>query len=124
MGHLSKYLSTRLCLEPTKFETSEIKPLVSAITNGSSNTNGTTANGSTTKSENEFDFQFYINSTQRHHDTTTSSTANASTSSSYSNDNFTLLPHNMPLEQIMEKYWKLNKPLEMLYIYSPLNKTL
>lgn len=32
-----------------------------------------------------------------------------------SSDNYVLLPGNMTLEQVNEKYWKMNKPLEMYY---------
>ena len=55
-------------------------------------------------------------------DSTTAST-NASTSTTTNglapnnNDlNYQLLPPAMTLEQIIEKYWKLNKPLELFYI--------
>lgn len=34
---------------------------------------------------------------------------------STSGDNFTQLPGNMTLEQVNDRYWKLNKPLEMYY---------
>jgi hypothetical protein len=71
---------------------------------------------------NNIDFNLFVVNDS----TTTSTNASASTTNGGSNSggsvngdiniNYQLLTSNMTLEQIIEKYWKLNKPLELYYI--------
>ena len=81
---MSKYLSTRLCVES---QTSTIGSLNPSQATSSNNTNADNSN----------DFQLFISSNEK--------LANS----------FKQLDQNLPLEQVIDKYWKLNRPVELFY---------
>jgi E3 ubiquitin-protein ligase RNF1/2 len=83
VSHLSKYLSTRLCVE---------------------NSPSPVNNSKQPNSDTQDNFFIYVNP------------INTTTSSSSSNS-YQLLTGTTTLEQIIEKFWKQNKPLELHYNY-------
>ena len=85
VNHLSKYLWTRLCVEPPA---NGSIAAVSAAT-----TSATLPTGSST----ENDFQIFI-------------CLNDKLPNVYQ-----MLNHNTSLEQIVDKHWKLNRPIELFY---------
>jgi hypothetical protein len=52
------------------------------------------------------DFQLYISSNEK------------------SKNSFQHLNQNLPLESVIEKYWKLNRPVELFYVYKSGNSTI
>lgn len=88
INHLSKYLWTRLCVEPPQSSSSS-----------SSNHHLNTTNCS------ENDFQLFI-------------CTNEKLPNSYQ-----LLNSNFTLEFILEKHWKLNRPIELFYFLKATNAT-
>jgi hypothetical protein len=92
VNHLSKYLWTRLCVEPPATQSSTSLASTSAIIpppQSSSNLNSTNCT--------ENDFQIFI-------------CLNEKLPNSYQ-----LLNQSLTLEQIMDKHWKLNRPIELFY---------
>ena len=81
---MSKYLSTRLCVES---QTNTIGSLNPSQATSSNNTNADNSN----------DFQLFISSNEK--------LANS----------FKQLDQNLSLEQVIDKYWKLNRPVELFY---------
>ncbi len=86
MNHLSKYLWTRLCVEP---------PSLTTATATSSVANTSVATSLPICTEN--DFQIFI-------------CLNDKLPNSYQH-----LNQNLTLEQIMERHWKINRPVELFY---------
>jgi len=93
MNHLSKYLWTRLCVEPPVTQANGSSALPTAIPPSSlvASSNLTTTNCT------ENDFQIFI-------------CLNEKLPNSYQ-----LLNQSLTLEQIMDKHWKLNRPVELFY---------
>ena len=96
VNHLSKYLWTRLCVDPPQQSTA------TTSSTSSSNLNINTSNST------ENDFQIFI-------------CLNDKLPNSYQ-----LLNENLTLELILEKHWKLNRPIELFYYLksnAPTNNT-
>jgi ADP-ribosylglycohydrolase len=88
VNHLSKYLWTRLCVEPPSLTTATTTA-TSSVANTSVATNLPICT--------ENDFQIFI-------------CLNDKLPNSYQH-----LNQNLTLEQIMERHWKINRPVELFY---------
>ena len=106
---MSKYLSTRLCIETNN----NLQTAAATITTTS---NASSSSKSGNDSINNIEFNLFVVNDSTTSTNASSSTTNGTSSASGGDLNYQLLTSNMTLEQIIEKYWKLNKPLELFYV--------
>jgi len=92
VSHLSKYLSTRLNVESGTYHTPSPSSS-SSVSNGNPGTSGTTYN-----TDNSVDFQIFFSSNDK------------------KSNCFHNLQHEMTIEQVVDKHWKQNRPLELFYL--------
>lgn len=96
MNHLSKYLWTRLFVEANNpNQINDGNSLTGASSTSQVANNNTTATNSTESTGDEF--QLFISSNEKLPSA------------------FQLLSQNLTLEQVIDKYWKQNRPIEIFY---------